>query len=163
MQVRQPHKELHQLEELQDALRQQLRRPGVAQQNVEVALSKFSDVGAELLVRVSLNILWRCCLCCVYVASAPFSAALVVWSTLLYVNMLVLLFCSCNCFCCWPLAVLLLHGACSSCCWCRLAALKASSCCWSTLGQQCLALTCYCLTAAKPMLAVPTAGGPCQP
>lgn len=78
MQVRQPHKELHQLEELQDALRQQLRRPGVAQQNVEVALSKFSDVGAELLVRVSLNILWRCCLCCVYVASAPFSAALVV-------------------------------------------------------------------------------------
>jgi hypothetical protein len=53
MQVRQPHKELHQLEELQDALRQQLRRPGVAQQNVEVGLSKFSDVGAELLVRVS--------------------------------------------------------------------------------------------------------------
>jgi hypothetical protein len=53
VQVRQPHKELHQLEELQDALRQQLRRPGVAQQNVEVGLSKFSDVGAELLVRVS--------------------------------------------------------------------------------------------------------------
>jgi hypothetical protein len=53
LQVRQPHKELHQLEELQDALRQQLRRPGVAQQNVEVGLSKFSDVGAELLVRVS--------------------------------------------------------------------------------------------------------------
>uniref|UniRef100_A0A383W8Y8 Mechanosensitive ion channel MscS domain-containing protein n=1 Tax=Tetradesmus obliquus TaxID=3088 RepID=A0A383W8Y8_TETOB len=52
--VRQPHKELHQLEELQDALRQQLRRPGVAQQNVEVALSKFSDVGAELLVRFLL-------------------------------------------------------------------------------------------------------------
>jgi hypothetical protein len=56
-QVRQPHKELHQLEELQEALRQQLRRPGVAQQNVEVGLSKFSDVGAELLLRVR-------CSCC---------------------------------------------------------------------------------------------------
>ncbi|KAF6252936.1 Mechanosensitive ion channel-domain-containing protein [Scenedesmus sp. NREL 46B-D3] len=52
--VRQPHKELHQLEELQDALRQQLRRPGVAQQNVEVGLSKFSDAAAELLLEFLL-------------------------------------------------------------------------------------------------------------
>jgi hypothetical protein len=63
LQVRQPHKELHQLEELQEALRQQLRRPGVAQQNVEVGLSKFSDVGAELLVRVSSASGCCCSLC----------------------------------------------------------------------------------------------------
>jgi hypothetical protein len=62
--VRQPHKELHQLEELQEALRQQLRRPGVAQQNVEVGLSKFSDVGAELLLRVRCSCCFWVLLCC---------------------------------------------------------------------------------------------------
>lgn len=50
--MKQPQKELQQLEALQDALLHALRRPGVAQQTIEIGLSRFTDAGAEVLVKV---------------------------------------------------------------------------------------------------------------
>lgn len=59
--VKLPHKEVQQLEPLQADLHKALRRPGVSQQSVRVTLSRFTDVGAELLVKV----------CCRLVLLAP--------------------------------------------------------------------------------------------
>jgi hypothetical protein len=54
LQVKLPQKELQHLQELQKELKQCLKRPGVAQQSVEVALTKFADAGAEVLVQCLL-------------------------------------------------------------------------------------------------------------
>jgi hypothetical protein len=52
--VKLPQKELPALQELQSDLKAALKRPGVAQQSIEVALSKFTDAGAEVLVSLLL-------------------------------------------------------------------------------------------------------------
>lgn len=53
-QVKLPNKELHRLQELQQDLKKALKRPGVQQQSIEIALSKFTDAGAELLLQCLL-------------------------------------------------------------------------------------------------------------
>lgn len=54
LQVKLPQKELQHLQEVQDDLLKVLKRPGVQQQSVELALSKFTDAGAELLLQCLL-------------------------------------------------------------------------------------------------------------
>lgn len=49
-----PQKELQHLQELQVDLLKVLKRPGVAQQSIDVALSKFTDAGAEVLLQCLL-------------------------------------------------------------------------------------------------------------
>lgn len=53
-QVKLPQKELQHLQQLQQDLRQVLKRPGIAQQSIEVSLSKFTDGGAEVLLQCLL-------------------------------------------------------------------------------------------------------------
>ena len=54
LQVKLPQKELPNLQNLQTDLIKVLKRPGVVQQSIEVALSKFTDAGAEVLLQCLL-------------------------------------------------------------------------------------------------------------